>query len=446
MESSENQVPLAEQKLEIKEEPRIVAMGASAGGLEALKEFFDNVPADCQYTFVVVQHLSPDYKSLMAELLAKNTSMPIYEITHNMEIKKGCIYLIPPKKNMTILNGKLMLTNKPSGHDLNLPIDIFFRSLAQESKEKSICIILSGTGSDGTSGARAIKEAGGMVMVQDPLQAKFDGMPRSALNTGLVDYTLPVEQLPTELIHFVDNPKSNGATENQIEQDKETLNRIIHQIRNITQFDFRYYKRPTLVRRIARRISINKLHNQKEYLDFLFENITEVHTLAREFLIGVTKFFRDTYVWERLENKIIPDIIRSKSEGELLKLWCVGTSTGEEAYSMAILLSEELERQGKTLEVKIFATDVADNSLEIGSRGVYAESIIANVSQNRLNKFFIQKKDEYQVVDSLRRMVIFSQHDILRDPPFNKMDLAICRNLLIYYEPRAQRKIIGLLH
>ena len=425
---------------------RIIAIGASAGGLEALKEFFNNVPADCLHSFVIIQHLSPDYKSLMAELLAKNTTLPIYEIKNNMRVQPGCIYLIPPRKNMTILDGRLMLTNKPKGNDLNLPIDIFFRSLAQECKEKSICVVLSGTGSDGTSGARAVKEVGGMVMVQDPSQAKFDGMPQSALNTGLVDYTLPVEQLPAELINFIDHPKVNGASENQIEEDAQTVNRILHQIRTVTQLDFHHYKRPTLIRRIARRISVNKFHNLTEYLDYLFENLKEVHILAREFLIGVTKFFRDSSVWEKLAKNIIPDIVASKSPGQVFKVWCVGASTGEEAYSMAILISEELERQGKQLEVKIFATDLENNHLEIGSRGVYPESIIADVSQDRLSKYFVKKGDEYQVIDSLRRMVIFSQHNVLRDPPFNKMDIAVCRNLLIYMQPQAQKKIIGLLH
>ena len=426
---------------------RIVAIGASAGGLEALKEFFNNVPANCELSFVIIQHLSPDYKSLMAELLAKNTMLPIYEITNGMAVAPGCVYLIPPKKNMTILDGKLMLVNKPEGQDLNLPIDIFFRSLAQAYKEKAIAIILSGTGSDGTSGARTIKEVGGMVMVQDPEQAKFDGMPKSALNTGAVDYTLPVEQLPAELVYFIEHPKISGASENQIEKDEETVNHILHQIRTVTNLDFYNYKRPTLSRRIARRISVNKFHNHKEYLDFIFESPKEVHILAREFLIGVTNFFRDSHAWGVLAARIIPDLVKIKKNDQVVKVWCVGTSTGEEAYSMAIMISEELERQGrKDLPVKIFATDLSNDHLDIGSKGLYSESIIANVSKTRLKKFFIKKGGQYQVVDALRRMVIFSQHNILRDPPFNKMDIAVCRNLLIYMQPEAQRKIIGLLH
>ncbi|MBS9461432.1 PAS domain S-box protein [Flagellimonas sp. 389] len=431
---------------DITTEFQIIAIGASAGGLQALKEFFNNVPPDCPHSFVIVQHLSPDYKSLMAELLSKNTLLPIYEISNNMKVESGCVYLIPQKKNLTILNGKLMLKDKPKGNDLNLPIDIFFRSLAQDSGEKAIGIVLSGTGSDGTSGSRSIKEAGGMVMVQDPVQAKFDGMPQSAINTGLVDYVLPVEQLPAELINFIEHPSSNGVVESQIEKDEITVGRILHQIRNVTKLDFEHYKRPTIIRRIARRISVNKLHNLTEYLDFIYESSTEVHILSREFLIAVTKFFRDSRSWEKLSQLVIPKLVESKQADDLIKVWCVGTSTGEEAYSVAILLSEEVERQKKQLDIKVFATDLENNHLEIGSRGVYPESIIADVSPQRLRKYFTRKGDKYHVAESLRRMVIFSQHDVLKDPPFNKMDLAICRNLLIYIQPLAQRKIIGLLH
>ncbi|CAM4308440.1 chemotaxis protein CheB [Zobellia nedashkovskayae] len=425
---------------------RVIAIGASAGGLEALKEFFNYVPHDCHHSFVIIQHLSPDYKSLMAELLAKNTVLPIQEVKNNMVIERGSVYLIPPKKNMTVLNGKLHLVNKPKGHDLNLPIDIFFRSLAQEYKEKSICVVLSGTGSDGTSGAREIKEFGGMVMVQDPEQAKFDGMPRSAISTGLVDYTLNVESMAGELLHYIEHPTTNGNSVVQIEEDEDTILSILKVLRKETTLDFEQYKRPTLVRRIARRISVNKLHNQREYLEFIRDNRIESDILAREFLIGVTNFFRDTYVWEKLESKIIPEMVAAKNDNDVFKVWCVGSSTGEEAYSMAMLISEEVKRQEKKLQIKIFATDLARNHIDIGSRGVYPESIIANVSPLRLRKFFIQRGEEYQVTDSLRKMVIFSHHNVLKDPPFNKMDFAVCRNMLIYMNQAAQRKVMGLLH
>ena len=425
---------------------RVIGIGASAGGLEALKEFFNYIPHNCQHSFVIIQHLSPDYKSLMAELLAKNTVLPIQEVKNNMVIEKGSVYLIPPKKNMTLSNGKLRLVDKPKGQDLNLPIDIFFKSLAKAYKDKSICVVLSGTGSDGTSGAREIKEVGGMVMVQDPEQAKFDGMPRSAINTGLVDYTLSVESMAGELLHFIEHPTTDIGSVIQIEEDESTVLGILKALKNETTLDFAQYKRPTLVRRIARRISVNKLQNQKDYLEFIEGNRAEAEILAREFLIGVTNFFRDSYVWDKLEAKIIPELIAAKNNGDVFKVWCVGSSTGEEAYSMAMLISEEVKRQDKKLQIKIFATDLSMNHLDIGSKGLYPESIIANVSPLRLRKFFVQKGDEYQVNESLRKMVIFSQHNILKDPPFNKMDIAVCRNMLIYMQPPAQRKVMGLLH
>jgi two-component system CheB/CheR fusion protein len=423
----------------------IIGIGASAGGLEALKAFFDHVPSECHHSFVVVQHLSPDYKSHMAELLGKNTSLPVDEVKNNTTVEPGKVYLIPPKKNMTLSGGKLILTNKPTTNELNLPIDIFFRSLAKERKEKAIAIVLSGTGSDGTSGVRNIKELNGMVMVQSPVQAKFDGMPQSALNTGLVDYVLPVESLASELINYIEHPDATGDLEKIIEKQEPTILKILKHLNHLTNFDFEHYKRPTLVRRISRRMGMNKLDELSHYKDFLYENANECHILVREFLIGVTSFFRDPEVWEVLQKEVIPKIVLSKSNDDTIKIWCAGTSTGEEAYSMAILLNEELSRQKKKCIVKIFATDLEKTHLEIGSRGLYAESIVAHVSMKRLNENFLKKGDEYQIKESIRRMVIFSHHNVLKDPPFNKMDLSICRNLLIYMQPIAQKRIIGIL-
>ncbi|GMN07909.1 hypothetical protein MTsPCn5_32980 [Croceitalea sp. MTPC5] len=423
----------------------IIGVGASAGGLEALKAFFDQVPSDCRHSFVIVQHLSPDYKSLMAELLSKNSALPIHEVTDKTEVKGGTVYLIPPKKNMTIENGFLKLSNKPQTKELNLPIDIFFRSLAKECTEKAIGIILSGTGSDGTSGAGSIKESGGMVMVQSPVQAKFDGMPQSAINTGLIDYVLPVEELPGELLNFIEHPNTAGSLEEKIMREETVLVKVLNHVNNLTNMDFEYYKRPTLIRRIARRMGVNKLNTLSDYKNFLYENPSECHVLAREFLIGVTNFFRDPEVWEILREDLIPKIIADKSQDEIIKIWCVGSSTGQEAYSMAILINEELQKQGKNNTVKIFATDIEKTHLDIGSRGVYPESIIANVSKERISANFIKKGDEYQIREHIRRMVIFSQHNVLKDPPFNKMDIAVCRNLLIYMQPVAQKKVIGVL-
>ncbi|MFS4469035.1 chemotaxis protein CheB [Maribacter sp. 2210JD10-5] len=423
----------------------IIGIGTSAGGLETLKAFFDEVPEDCVHSFVVVQHLSPDYKSLMAELLSKNSALPILEVKNKMEVESGTVYLIPPKKNMTLRDGHLILSNKPSGRELNLPIDILFSSLARECQEKSIGIILSGTGSDGTSGAGAIKEAGGMVMVQSPVQAKFDGMPQSAINTGLIDIVAPVEELPGELLDFIEHPKLSGSLEEKISRNEDVLVKILNHVHNLTSMDFEDYKRPTLIRRVARRIGVNKLNSLAEYKDFIYENPSESHVLAREFLIGVTSFFRDTDVWDLLMEDIIPQLVEGKTKGEIIKVWCVGVSTGQEAYSLAILLNEELQRQGKSNTIKIFATDIEKTHLDIGSKGVYTESMIANISEKRRDANFIRKGDDYQIREHIRRMVIFSQHNILKDPPFNKMDISICRNLLIYMRQSAQKKVLDVL-
>jgi two-component system CheB/CheR fusion protein len=428
-----------------KENFSIIGIGASAGGLEALKAFFDNVPTECHHSFVIVQHLSPDYKSHMAELLGKNTALPVEEVKNNTSVEPGRVYLIPPKKNMSVFEGKLILTDRPSTPELNMPIDIFFRSLAKEYKEKAIAIILSGTGSDGTSGVRDIKEHNGMVMIQDPVQANFDGMPQSALNTGLVDYVLAVEDLAGELINYIDHPDATGDLEKIIEQQEPILLKILKHLNHLTNFDFEQYKRPTIIRRISRRMGVNRLDELSHYRDYLYENPSECHILAREFLIGVTSFFRDPEVWEALQSQIIPKIVLSKSNEDNIKIWCAGTSTGEEAYSLAILLNEELVKQKKKCIVKIFATDLKKEHLEIGSRGLYPESIVANVSLKRLNENFLKKGDEYQIKESIRRMVIFSHHNLLKDPPFNKMDMTFCRNLLIYMQPVAQKRIIGIL-
>ncbi|AWG21544.1 hypothetical protein FFWV33_08375 [Flavobacterium faecale] len=424
----------------------IIGIGTSAGGLEALKIFIDNVPSDCIHSFVIIQHLSPDYKSLMKDLLAKNTTLPIFEVVDGVTIEAGSVYLIPPKKNMTIKDGKLHLMDKPQEHDLNLPIDIFFNSLALEKKENAIGIILTGTGSDGTRGFRTLKEEGGMLMVQSPETAKFDGMPYSAISTGLVDLVLPVEQLPGELLNFLDHPKGGTDTEMLVWNDEGSLMKILMHIKSCTDLDFTLYKRPTLVRRLARRLTICKCMTLKDYLNFLYETPQEVQIIYREFLIGVTRFFRDQNVWEQVENEIVPKLISQNSETKALKIWSIACSTGEEVYSIAIVIREVLEKANLKFNVKIFATDIDNESLEIAGKGIYPESIIADVSINRIQKYFVKKDDKYQIREEIRRMVIFSHHNIVSDPPLNKMDMIFCRNMLIYIQPIVQKKIMGYIH
>ena len=425
---------------------RIIAVGASAGGLEALKKFFKSIPANDKNAYVVIQHLSPDYKSMMGELLKKNTNLPIIQISDQMRVKPGHIYLIPPANNLVLEDDILLLQEKPKSQILNLPIDLFFESMAKQRKERAIGIVLSGTGSDGTRGVRAIKENDGMVMVQDPSEAKFDGMPNSAINTGLVDYILPVSEMGPELEEFISTPPIFHFKDGDVQYDEKELNKILNYIDEKAGLDFREYKYATLARRVARRVNICKCKNLSEYYDYLTSEEEEVEILYREFLIGVTKFFRDEQVWEVLRTKVFPKMISEKNDGDILKVWDVGCSTGEEAYSFAMCLHEEMEKQEKDLEIKIFATDISQPHLDIGSKGIYPESIVADVSKDLLLKYFLSKSNSYQIVEKIRRTVIFSQHNIIKNPPFSNMDMVVCRNLLIYFQNSIQKKAINMLH
>jgi two-component system CheB/CheR fusion protein len=425
---------------------RIVAVGASAGGLEALKAFFEHIPQTTKSAYIIIQHLSSDYKSMMGELLARSTNLPIMEVEEGMKVKPGHIYLIPSANNLVIKNNRLNLLEKPKNLTLNLPIDMFFESLAREQREKAIGVILSGTGSDGTRGSRAIKESDGMIMVQEPEEAQFDGMPRSAINTGLVDYVLPVKQMGNELDNYLTAPSIFHFKDGDVAYDQTELIKILNFIDEKTGFDFREYKRSTLARRVARRVSVCKCRSLAKYYTHLTSTEGEVDILYREFLIGVTKFFRDSKVWDVLRQRVIPEMVSAKADGGIIKIWDVACSTGEEAYSFAMCFIEEIENQGKNIELKIFATDIAEKHLEIGSKGLYPESIAADIPADFLAKYFKSKPNQYEVVEKLRRAVIFSQHNVIKNPPFSNMDLVSCRNLLIYFQPAIQTKALSVLH
>ena len=438
--------PKVQDKEKKKIKSRIIAVGASAGGLEALKAFFSGIPNEDNNTYIVIQHLSPDYKSMMGELLAKSTKFPIKQIKDGTKVKDKTIYLIPPKCNLRIKDGILKLEEKPLGTHLNLPIDIFLESLAEYKKKKAIAVILSGTGSDGSRGIRALKDNDGMVMVQDPNEAKFDGMPKSAIQTGLVDYVIPAEEMGEELGKFINAPLIFDIEDQEVEFGQKTLSKILHFIDEKTGLDFREYKYSTLARRIARRVNVCGCSSLEEYYDMLLHNDDEIPMLYREFLIGVTNFFRDQRVWEIIADDIIPELIESKKDNDILKIWDVACSTGEEAYSLAMLLHDEMQRQDKMLEIKIFATDISQEHLDIGSAGIYSESVVANVEDKFLKKFFIKKPEGYQIVEKIRRMVIFSKHNIIKNPPFSNMDMVLCRNLLIYFQSTIQKKTMDVLH
>lgn len=429
----------------IKESPIIVGIGASAGGLVALEEFFTHMPSDSGLAFVLIQHLSPDYKSMMAELLSKYTKMPVNQAAEGMEVEPNHVYLIPPKVNLTIENNILHLVsreNKP--HQLHLPIDIFFHSLAQNSGHKAIAVILSGTGSDGTLGLRSIKEMGGMTLAQDPQNAKFDGMPNSAIHTELVDMVLPANEMPTHILRYVKHPFLNKEDSEFTfdSRDQEFLQSLLGLIKQFSGIDFSQYKLSTVGRRIERRMSILQIDKLKDYLEFVLQNKEEMEHLNNELLIGVTRFFRDPPAFDMLDKMIIPRLFE-RNDNDPLRVWVAGCSSGEEAYSVAILLTRFKDEHHLTREIKIFATDVDRRSLDIASTGRYPETIVNDVPKEVLNEYFIRRDSDFIISEKVRRMIVFARHNLLKDPPFNKVDLIVCRNLLIYFKPETQRQILG---
>jgi len=413
--------------------------------MEAIHLLFDHTPED-DVAYVIIQHLSPDHKSFMAELLEKHSKLEISIAENEMLVESNRVYLMPKGKNMTIRNRTLFL-NDITALQPNKSIDIFFDSLALSHKNKSIAIVLSGTGSDGTKGIAAIKRNGGYVIVQDPQSAKFDGMPNSAIDSGNVDAILSPDLIPEEIITYLKRESlENNLTANIDEEKEADLVKILGLIQKHTPLDFSDYKRPTILRRIVLRMARNKIVKLSEYVEFLEANPAEIAVLSKEFLISVTKFFRDPEAFEVVKEKVIPEIIAQKLQIDKIKVWVVGCATGEEAYSLAILIMEQLTELKKNLEVKIFASDIDKSALLFASKGIYPESISNDVSKARLEMFFTKEGDHYKVKDSIRKMLIFADHDIVKQPPYGKIDLISCRNLLIYINPILQKKILASLH
>lgn len=425
----------------------IVGIGASAGGLEALQRFFDAVPGDSDLAYVVVQHLSPVHKSLMVDLLAKHTEMEVVQATDGVPVQRNTVYLLPPGKHLTIEDGRLRLTTKDAGSGMSLPIDIFLTALARDQGPFAIGLILSGTGSDGTRGLMAIKSAGGFTAVQQPETAQFDGMPRSALATGQIDATLPPEDLPARLIEHARKALTRARpmpTRQRREDGDDPLAQIIAVIRSVTGVDFSHYKLATLLRRIERRMQGAGLESMEEYAALLRRNSAEAVNLYKEMLIGVTRFFRDEAAFRVLADRVIPGLLANRSPTDMIRVWVCGCASGEEAYSLAILFAEAQERLGRSFDVKIFATDIDQDSIEVASLGEYPRAIAEDVSQERLARFFTAQGESYVVARDIRRMVVFAAHNIMRDPPFTKIDLLSCRNLLIYMDQPLQRKVLSL--
>lgn len=423
-----------------------VGIGASAGGLEAIEAFFTHMPANSQMAFIVIQHLSPDYKSLMVELLSKKTDMPVFRAENGMPVQRNAVYLIPPKKNLTIFHGRLVLADQDATRGMNFPIDLFFRSLAEDQNEKAIAIVLSGTGSDGARGVRTVKENGGVVLVQDEESARFDGMPRAALATGMADFTLKPESMPDQLLAFGSHPSvTHKVYPDALVKDEDTLTRVFSLLRDSSKVDFTHYKPTTVLRRLERRMVVSRVADLKAYVHHLEEHPEEVRALYRDLLIGVTSFFRDPDIFRKLQETWLPDLL-SRSNQRELRFWTAGCSTGEEAYSLAIAVRECLEALQIRRDVKLFATDIDKVALMTAGAGSYPEEIAADVPPKLLAKYFHRKGDRFQVTRPLREMVVFAQHNLLRDPPFTNIDLVSCRNLLIYFQPVLQQKSIELFN
>lgn len=431
----------------------VIGIGASAGGLEALQQFFDYMPSDSGLSFVVIQHLSPDYKSLMADILAKHTDMTVRQAEDGMPVRPDHLYLIPPKKNLTLHEGRLVLSDYDASA-LNHPIDIFFTSLAEEKREKAIVVVLSGTGSDGTNGVKAVKERGGLVIAQAPESAKFDGMPRSAINTGLADFILTPQEIAEEILNFSFTPAllhnrpgdAAASEEDELFSEEETLSHIYAILKNASGIDFTYYKRTTILRRIERRMLVTHTATLADFARLLGDSPEEVNTLVKEILIGVTNFFRDPAFFEKLKYNAVYKIIERTAEDEPIRVWSAGCSTGEEAYSLAILFREAMEEMQVTRDVKIFATDVDARAIEQAGKGLYSENILDDVTPERLAKFFIKQNDQYQISKEVRRMIVFATHNIFSDPPFGKLDLICCRNVMIYFQPVLRRGLFAIFH
>ncbi len=422
----------------------IIAIGASAGGLEAIHEFFDHMPANSGFTFIVIQHLSPDYKSLLVELVSKHTHMKVFEAANDVTLQRDCVYIIPNKKLMTIKGNKLKLADKIKDKSPNTAIDTFLFTLAKDKKDKAIAIILSGTGTDGTKGVEAIKECGGMVIVQEPTSAKFDGMPNSAITSGNADYILPPARMYEEVYNYVNQNESHFLEDKKI--DETLLDKIFKMVHNSSGHDFNLYKTPTILRRIARRMAALEIKELKDYVTVLEGNAAEVKTLSSDFLIGVTKFFRDKQAFDIIAKDIIPNIVKGKIDGDMLKVWVCACSTGEEAYSIAILINDYIISAGKDLEVKIFATDIDEASIEIASKNNYPHTIEKEINPILLKKYFIKDSSGYSVIPSIRKQIVFARHNVMKSPPFIKNDLITCRNMLIYMNNLLQQKIITTFH
>ena len=424
-----------------------MGIGASAGGLAAFEAFFSGLPENVNpgVAFVIIQHLDPKHKSILSTLIGRYTNLPVYEIEEGMDVRPNCIYVIPPNKDLIYREGLLHLLEPIEPHGHRMPIDFFFRSLAEEKKEQAIGIVLSGTGSDGTLGIRSIKAEGGIVMAQAPESSEYDSMPRSVIDTGLADYILPPKEMPAQIIAYI--TQAFGKASRPATRTEDSMSRIFNLIFSQTGHDFSQYKKGTVTRRIERRMAVHAINSLDEYTQYLEQKPAEVEALFRDFLISVTSFFRNPKAFDALLEEVIPKLFVEKQLHETIRIWVPGCSTGEEAYSIGILLQEHMETLRRTFKIQIFATDIDSRAIGRARAGIYPASIAVDVSPERLERFFdVDPDGNYRIHKNIREMIIFSEHDLIKDPPFSKLDLLSCRNVLIYMDVELQKRLIPLFY
>lgn len=430
----------------------VVGIGASAGGLAALESFFSSMIPNkpTGITYIIVQHLAPDHKSILNELIKKYTTMEVFEIEDDIHVLPDTVYIIPPNRDLAYINNSLQLLEQSEPRGKRKTIDFFFASLAQDLGKRSICVILSGTGSDGTEGAALIKKSGGLVISQDPESAEYDGMPQSVINAGLADYILQPDEMPEKVLAYVENSfhVESSVSRHQPELKNDILKKIFVLLRSSTGHDFSHYKQSTILRRIERRMAVNGIGVTKDYLSHLQKSPNEIKLLLNDILIGVTSFFRDDASFKTLQEKVIPQLFEMNEDSMLVRVWIAGCSTGEEAYSIAILLHEYRNKISKSFQMQVFATDIDETSIQKARAGIFPESINEVISPERIKRYFIHDPEKkcFRIQKEIRDIVVFSLHDVTKDPPFSRLDLICCRNLLIYFNSDLQKRVLPLFH
>lgn len=426
---------------------RVVGLGASAGGVGALRTFFQHTPTDTGLAFVVILHLSPEHESHLSDVLQQVTKMPMRQVDTTVPIEPNHVYLISPAKHLSMADGHLSLSEPEQPLGARVAIDIFFRTLASNQGRNAVAVVLSGAGSDGSLGLTRVKEEGGLTIAQDPTEAEYDSMPRSAIATGQVDIVLPVAQIPRQILSYYEQAERIRlpSVASKGDADNDAMRELFVLLRVRTGHDFANYKRATMLRRISRRLQVNGVTDLPAYLQFLRERPAEIQALLRDLLISVTNFFRDREAFEALD-AILPQIFAAKRPGDHIRAWVPACATGEEAYSVAILLREHAARFEQPPAIQVFATDIDEEAIAVAREGVYSDNIVADVSHERLRRFFTEEQGRYRVKKEIRDIVLFAPHNLLRDPPFSRLDLVTCRNLLIYLEREVQERVLELFH